>query len=68
MWSNLDHKNVLDLIGYHLNSDQGILWFISPFMADGNVKKYLKKNNPSMSVRMLLACRLPLTLLRLAVL
>lgn len=52
VWSNLDHDNVLNLIGWQHNSEQGILWFISPFMVEGNVKKYLKKLNPSMPIRL----------------
>lgn len=62
VWSNLSHDNILPLLGYHHNSSERILWLVSPFMEEGNVKKYLKRINLSMPFRVFLMSRVPCTL------
>ncbi|KIO25362.1 hypothetical protein M407DRAFT_48892, partial [Tulasnella calospora MUT 4182] len=41
IWARLKHPNILDLIGYCLNSQMTTARFISPLMASGNIEEYL---------------------------
>lgn len=52
VWTDLDHPNVLPLVGFYLNSEEGVCWFISPFMTEGNVREYLERANPDMLARL----------------
>ena len=40
--SKLDHPNVLSLIGVSMNTEDGTLHMIMPFMHHGDVKSFLK--------------------------
>ena len=40
--SKLDHPNVLNLIGVSMNTEDGTLYMIMPFMHHGDVKSFLK--------------------------
>ncbi|KAF9256251.1 kinase-like protein [Marasmius fiardii PR-910] len=46
VWQQLKHPNVLPFIGmYYLNNTQEQLCLISPWMDDGNLSQFVKKNN-----------------------
>lgn len=55
VWADLEHPNILPLVGFHLNSEEGISWFISPFMTEGNIREYLERIKPHMLQRLQLA-------------
>ena len=40
---SFDHPNVLGLVGMCLNSPNGVPLMVLPFMANGNLKKYLQQ-------------------------
>lgn len=45
IWHDLVHDNILPLLGYVLMADgDGLPYFISPWMDDGNLRVFLKKN------------------------
>ena len=47
---NFNHPNVLNLIGVSL--DMGVSpYIVMPYMANGSLLTYLKKERPSMTVR-----------------
>ncbi|KAG8927063.1 Negative regulator of mitotic exit, partial [Tulasnella sp. 408] len=52
IWASVNHPNILPLIGYHLSHNYEIARFISPYMTNGNVSQYLKKEKPSMRMRL----------------
>ena len=46
--SKLDHPNVLNLIGVSLNTEDGTLQMIMPFMHHGDVRSFLKSKRGEM--------------------
>lgn len=49
VWAKLKHPNILELVGYYLNSQMSIARLISPFMVNGNIDEYLRKTADSVS-------------------
>ena len=45
--SKLDHPNVLSLIGVSMNTEDGTLHMIMPFMHHGDVKSFVKTKRGS---------------------
>ncbi|KAG9016040.1 hypothetical protein FRB90_003764 [Tulasnella sp. 427] len=43
VWARLKHRNILELIGYHLNAQMTTALIVSPFMVNGNIIEYLEK-------------------------
>ncbi|KAG9016034.1 hypothetical protein FRB90_003758 [Tulasnella sp. 427] len=43
VWARLEHRNILELIGYHLNAQMTTALIVSPFMVNGNIIEYLEK-------------------------
>lgn len=52
VWEQLSHPNLLSLVTFHINSEKGILLFVSPYTEAGNVSKYLEANNVDGSTRL----------------
>ncbi|KAG8941967.1 hypothetical protein FRC00_012117, partial [Tulasnella sp. 408] len=52
VWAQTKHPNILKLVGFHLRDDHKCAQFISPYMANGNVKDYIKKNQPNIATRL----------------
>lgn len=52
VWADLVHPNVLDLVAFYMDVEEGSMWFISPFATQGNVTTYLKVNNADMPMRL----------------
>ncbi|KAG9043783.1 Negative regulator of mitotic exit [Tulasnella sp. UAMH 9824] len=46
IWARVKHPNILPLIGYYLSENYEIARFISPFMTNGNVSQYLRREPP----------------------
>ena len=46
--NKLDHPNVLSLIGVSINTENGTLHMIMPFMHHGDVKSFLKSKRGDM--------------------
>ena len=46
--SKLDHPNVLSLIGVSINTEDGTLHMIMPFMHHGDVRSFLKSKRGDM--------------------
>ena len=46
--SKLDHSNVLSLIGVSMNTEDGTLHMIMPFMHHGDVKSFVKTKRGNM--------------------
>ena len=46
--SKLDHPNVLSLIGVSMNTEDGTLHMIIPFMHNGDVKSFVKTKRGNM--------------------
>ena len=46
--SKLDHPNVLSLIGVSMNTEDGTLHMIMPFMHHGDVKSFVKTKRGNM--------------------
>ena len=45
LWGHLSHPNILPFYGiYHLEDKHGRISFVSPWMENGNVTEYLKRN------------------------
>lgn len=57
VWADLVHPNLLGLIAYYIDIEEGIMWFISPFAIQGNITKYLEVNDPDMRTRLQLVSR-----------
>lgn len=45
-WCNLSHDNVLPFYGVYFNPREGQHTLVSPFMAEGSVRKYLDRHFP----------------------
>jgi len=55
VWADLSHPNVLGLLAFYIDVDEGIMWFISPFSAQGNITRYLEVNDPDVLTRLQLS-------------
>lgn len=44
---NFDHINVLNILGVGLVANNRLPFILLPFMANGNLKAYLQKKQPS---------------------
>lgn len=44
VWAKCEHKNIIQFIGYHLGENYDPAYLISPYMKNGNISEYLKKN------------------------
>lgn len=51
VWSEMDHPNIIPLVGFHLDSKRGVFRFISPFLGEGNVTEYLERTKADASTR-----------------
>jgi len=45
-----NHPNVLHILGVGLDADNGLPFIVLPYMANGNLKTYLKKKRPKTTV------------------
>lgn len=54
MWETLDHPNLLSLVAFYIDFEEGILQFVSEYAEAGNVSQYLNDVNPDMPTRLLL--------------
>ncbi|KAG8922859.1 hypothetical protein FRC01_013513 [Tulasnella sp. 417] len=52
VWASAKHPNILELVGFSLSENLGSAQLISPYMRNGNVKDYIKKNKPTIDVRL----------------
>ncbi|KAG8950556.1 hypothetical protein FRC04_007375 [Tulasnella sp. 424] len=52
IWARVKHPNVLELVGYHLSENYVYAQLISPYMANGNVKEYMKRAQADVGVRL----------------
>ncbi|KAG9018582.1 hypothetical protein FRB90_011304 [Tulasnella sp. 427] len=52
VWAQAKHRNVLELVGYHLSDDYGRAYFISPYMVNGNVKEYISRSSGDPKTRL----------------
>ena len=43
---NLDHPNVLKVLGISLETEDGLPFILLPYMANGDLKNYLKSKRP----------------------
>jgi len=47
VWMQLDHPNVLPLLGFHLDFNQNFTWFVSPWRAHGSISNYITEKRPN---------------------
>ncbi|KIO25395.1 hypothetical protein M407DRAFT_210657, partial [Tulasnella calospora MUT 4182] len=52
VWAQAKHPNILKLVGFRLSDDYKCAQFVSPYMANGNVKDYIEKNQPDIATRL----------------
>jgi len=55
VWADLSHPNVLGLLAFYIDVEEGIMWFISPFSSQGNITTYLEVNDPDTLTRLQLS-------------
>ncbi|KAG8974267.1 hypothetical protein FRC05_007691 [Tulasnella sp. 425] len=46
VWKDLKHPNVLGLLGYTLKHENEIEQLISPYLINGNIREFLKRDTP----------------------
>ncbi|KAG8901897.1 hypothetical protein FRB99_005017 [Tulasnella sp. 403] len=46
VWSNLRHTNILPFVGYFLDPRLEGAWLVAPFMRNGNLSDYLRRERP----------------------
>ncbi|KAG8955752.1 hypothetical protein FRC04_007743 [Tulasnella sp. 424] len=52
VWAQAKHPNILELHGFYLSDDYLYARFVSAYMANGNVKEYIKILNPNLATRL----------------
>ncbi|KAG8900605.1 hypothetical protein FRB99_005950 [Tulasnella sp. 403] len=55
VWTPLTHPNIVSLLGFCSVPEEHIAWLVTPYMVNGDVKNYLKRNKPPMQKRLQLA-------------
>ncbi|KAG8893659.1 hypothetical protein FRB99_001829, partial [Tulasnella sp. 403] len=55
VWANLEHPNILPLLGFHLSSKLEEAWLVSPYASNGNIFEYLERTQPGLDARLELA-------------
>lgn len=52
VWERAKHPNVLKLIGYYLSENYASAQLISPYMENGNIMEYIKRNQATIETRL----------------
>ncbi|KAG9045499.1 hypothetical protein FS837_006214 [Tulasnella sp. UAMH 9824] len=52
VWASCHHPNVLEFTGFYLADDYRKAYLISPYMKNGNVRDYLRRETPSPEARL----------------
>lgn len=64
VWQGLQHPNILQVIGFHLDKYHTIAWLVSPWEEEGNLSTYVRRTNPNETVRLqLVSPKQPLSIM-----
>lgn len=61
MWSQLNHRNILNLLGYYYDESQlTVAWMATPWQPNGHILAYIQTHDPDPSHRLKLVRIFPL--------
>ena len=59
--SDLEHRNIVKLLGFHLYTQNGEAWIISSWVSGGDAVAYTKSQNPTIAGKLRLVSQSVLT-------